>query len=93
EGLSDSFILRGESTKYKMIKGLNYIDLSICPHFDKKKEKDLEEIIKKEKKDIYALEDNTALIINNKNIEYLKTNNKKIYHCYYKNESIKKEEE
>lgn len=94
EGFSDSYILRGESSHYKMIKGLEFSNLSICPHFENnsKKEEELKELIKKENKEIYALENNTALIIKNDKIEPFKTNHKNIYHCSYKNNEYIKEE-
>ena len=94
EGLSDSYILRGESNHYKMINGLELSNIIICPHFENnsKKEDELKEILKKEKKEIYALENNTALIIKNNRIAPFKTNNKKIYYCFYKNNKYNKKE-
>ena len=94
EGFSDSFILRGESNHYKMVKGLEFSNLSICPHFENnsEKEEELKEFLKKESKEIYALENNTALIIKSDKIEPFKTNHGNIYHCYYKNNEYYKEE-
>ena len=94
EGFSDSYILRNEDTKHKFIKGLNIVDIIYCPHFENNsiKEKELIEDLKKKKKFVYALEDNTAIIITNKTIKTVKNNNKKIYICSIKDGIYSKEE-
>ena len=74
EGFSDAKILRGESNKHEFVKGLNLVDISICPHYHEndKKTKELKEIINN--KQVYGLENCTALkIIDNKQ-EVIKSN-------------------
>ena len=80
EGFSDSLILRGESNNYSFIKGLNFTNINICPHYnqDIKKTKELEEQI--DNKEIYALENCTALKIIDNEISVLKSKtDKNIY--------------
>jgi len=85
EGFSDSFILRGEKEKYEFINGLNIINVSICPHFhqEEKKTKELEEVIKKEKKEVLGLENNTAIIFSNQTKRIITENNNKVWLCKY----------
>lgn len=98
KGFSDSKILRGESNNYEFIEGLNLIEIEICPHYhkDPKKTAELQKQIKEHNLKIYALEDETALKINNSKKSALKSNiNKNVYICYYnknnKEEIIKNE--
>ena len=58
KGFSDSLIARGESDKYEFIKGLNFININFCPHYntDPKKKKDLEEYLSKNNEEVYSLE-------------------------------------
>ena len=80
EGFSDSLILRGESNNYSFIKGLNFTNINICPHYnqDIKKKEELEEQI--QNKEIYALENCTALKIIDNEISVLKSqSDKNIY--------------
>lgn len=78
-GYSDSYILRGEDTKYRFIKGYNYFKYSICPHYNnEEKKKELNKDIKNNK--VYCLEDNTALIIEDDKLRIIKSNNNsKVY--------------
>lgn len=73
EGFSDSLILRGESNNYEFIKGLDFINISICPHYNSnvQKTKELDEKIKDRK--VYALENCTALKVEDDNISYIKS--------------------
>ena len=73
EGFSDSLIFRGESDKHEFIKGFKFIDISICPHFHSNpvKDKELQDSIKD--KEIYGLENGTALKIIDDKIEYIKS--------------------
>ena len=78
-GYSDTYILRGEDNKYRFINGYNYFKHNICPHYNNEsKEKQLNKDIKD--KEVYCLEDNTALIIDNNKIRVIKSNkNNNIY--------------
>ena len=85
KGLSDCRMLRGETSSLEFISGLGFLDLTICPHYEKRKD-ELPKILKKEDK-VYGLENNTALIIENSKIAYLKSQaNANIYYCYYDND-------
>ncbi len=89
EGFSDSLILRGESTSYEFIKGLNLIDLNICPHYnsDENKTKELKEKINNRK--VYGLENCTALKIEDNKISIIKSNkNNNIYFITNKEEKL-----
>ena len=91
---SDSLIIREESDKYEFIKGLNFIDLNFCPHYnlDPKKTKDLEEYLSKNNEEVYSLENNTALKIIDDKISIIKSDNKaKVYKVTYKDKLIEKE--
>ncbi len=88
DGLSDSYILRAERDSFEFIDGLGFIDISICPHYheDSNKTNALEMKIKNTKKEVYGLENCTALKIVNQEIEIIrsnKTNN--VYLCSYDN--------
>lgn len=85
-GLSDSRMLREETDDYELISGLNFVNVSICPHYNIRK-KELKRILAIDLKKVYGLENNTALIINGKDINYIKSSNlTNIYLCYYENE-------
>ena len=82
KGFSDSLIIRGESDKYEFLNGLNFIDISFCPHYntDPKKTTDLEEYLSKHNEEVYCLENCTALEIIDGNISIIKSNSKsKVY--------------
>ena len=94
KGFSDSLIIREESDKYEFIKGLNFIDLNFCPHYnlDPKKTKDLEEYLSNSNEEVYSLENNTALKIIDDKISIIKSDNKaKVYKVTYKDKLIEKE--
>lgn len=94
EGYSDSLKIRNESDKYTFIKGLNYIDISFCPHYNNlEKKQELIEEMKNTKKKVYSFEDNTALKIIGTKKEIIKSNNNsKGYICYYENDKYIEEE-
>ena len=82
KGFSDSLIIRGESDKYEFLKGLNFIDINFCPHYntDPKKNIDLEEYLSKSNDEVYCLEDCTALKVIDDKISIIKSdNNAKVY--------------
>ena len=90
EGFSDSYILRGESEHYEFIKGIGLVDVSICPHFHSNEEKNLEfEIeLKQSNRNVYGLEDGTALKIIDQSISVISSiPNRRAYYCSYKNHS------
>ena len=90
-GFSDSFILRKESDKHEFIDGLNFIDINICPHYhnEEKKLEDLKENLKSNKKEVYGIENCTALKIINKKITVIKSKKEaNIYLCKYNNKLI-----
>lgn len=73
EGFSDSLIFRGESDKHEFIKGFKFIDISICPHYHSNEVKDKELLDSIKDKEVYGLENGTALKIINDKIEYIKS--------------------
>ena len=78
EGFSDSLILRGESDKYSFLEGLNLININICPHYSLEKSIHLKEQINN--REIYCLENSTALKIEDDSITIIKANpNNNIY--------------
>lgn len=94
KGFSDSLITRGESENYEFIKGLNFININFCPHYntDPKKKKDLEEYLSKNNEEVYSLENNTALKIIDDEISIIKSdNNSKVYKVSYKDKLIEEE--
>ena len=93
KGFSDSLIERKESTKHEFIKGLNFVNISFCPHYhsNQEKTKDLEEYLKKHNEEVYCLENGTALKIVNNKITVIKSLKAKSYKVTYKNKLIEKE--
>ena len=91
KGFSDSLIARGESDKYEFLKGLNFIDINFCPHYntDSKKTTDLEEYLNKEDIEVYCLENCTALKVIDGNISVIKSDKKA--KVYLKNNKKEKE--
>lgn len=78
EGFSDSLILRGESDKYSFLEGLNLVNINICPHYSLEKSIQLKEQINN--REIYCLENSTALKIEDDSITIIKANpNNNIY--------------
>ena len=71
--------------------GLKFVDINICPHYhsDEKKQKELEENLKSNKKEVYGLENCTALKIVNKDIKVIKSkSDANAYLCKYNKEFI-----
>ena len=90
-GLSDSKMLREESTDFELINGLDFVNVSICPHYNNRKEQ-LKKVLKGTNKKIYGLENNTALVIDKQKIEYIKSDyTASIYMCYHKDQEFKEE--
>ena len=85
EGYSDSKIIRHESDKHSFVKGLNIVNISICPHYelDNEKAKELDTDI--DTKEVYGIQNNTAIVIENDHTSIIKSNAKKnIYLIHYK---------
>ena len=94
KGFSDSLIIRGESDKYEFLKGLKFIDIAFCPHYniDPKKNKELEEYLSNNNEEVYCLENNTALKIIDDRISIIKSDNKaRAYKVSYKGKIIEEE--
>ena len=89
EGFSDSYILRGEKDSYDFVKGLSFIDIAICPHYEKDSSRSLQlrNNLKNKNKIIYALENNTALWFHDEKIDVIKEDNS-VYKCFYNNTFI-----
>lgn len=82
KGFSDSLIIREESDKYEFLKGLNFIDINFCPHYntDPKKTSDLEEYLSNSNDEVYCLENCTALKVIDDKISIIKSDkNAKVY--------------
>lgn len=88
EGFSDSYILRNESENHHFIEGLNFIDISICPHYDKNslKKEELSKELNNTNKKVIALSDGTALKFDDKLEIITSIKNKNIYLCHYNQE-------
>lgn len=91
KGFSDSLIIRGESDKYEFIKGLRFIDIAFCPHYniDPKKNKELEEYLSNNNEEVYCLENNTALKVVDDKISIIKSD--KTAKVYIKSNNKEKE--
>lgn len=73
-GLSDYQILNNLSNKYAFTNGLNYLNIDICPHADKKERiNDLKEIILNTNKKVICLDNGTAIKIDGKDISIVKS--------------------
>lgn len=84
KGYSDALKLRDESDKYEFIEGLNYIDLTLCPHYHNDKRKELKADLKGSKQKVIALENGTALKAVDTNISVITSiDNAKAYFCHY----------
>jgi len=75
-GFSDALILRNESTKNTYLKGLDFVDINFCPHYDKssKKAQELNDYLKTTTDKFYCLENCTALKIIDDEITIIKSN-------------------
>jgi len=94
EGYSDSYKLRGESDSYDFVPGLGFLDISFCPHYedDSDRKRDLIEDLKNEKREVYALPNNTALKIIDNNYEVIKSDkSKEAFRVYLNNDSLNEE--
>lgn len=81
EGYSDSLKLRDEADKYTFVEGLNFIDITICPHYsDSPKKEELKRDLLNTNKKVYALDNKTALKIIDDEISYLKCD--ETVNCY-----------
>lgn len=72
EGYSDSLKLRGESDKYDFIEGLNYLNIIFSPHHSEEKYKEMLKDLNQ--REVYSLENGTALKVIDKDISIIKSN-------------------
>lgn len=93
EGYSDSYIIRKEKDHYDFVEGYNFINIIISPHYEKKsiKTKELIEDCIKMKKEVIALPNDSALIIENNKITMINENNNEKITVYNKMGSIDNE--
>lgn len=82
EGYSDSLKLRNEADKYTFVEGLDFIDITICPHYSNVigKKEELQEDLKGTDKKVYSLDNGTALISIDDKISYIKCDDR--FNCY-----------
>ena len=86
EGFSDSYILRNEGEHYQFISGLQFVPISICPHFHHNllKDQDLIKSLCEHNREVYGLENCTALKIVGDDISVLKCHSsQKVWLCSY----------
>ena len=86
DGYSDSLKMREESDKFEFINGLNLLDISFCPHYEKENDRaiELKEDLKGTNKKVYSLENGVALKVIDNNYEAITSiKDKKAYLCYY----------
>lgn len=82
DGFSDSKIIRNESDKHVFVDGLNFINISFCPHYNETKKIELKEELIKNDKEVYCLENCTALKIIDNKIDIIKSNkDSKVFIC------------
>ena len=82
EGYSDSYILRGEKDKHEFIKGLNFIDIVISPHYDKASDKTKELLKDIGNRKVYCISNGAALIIKDNKIDIIKSKKDAIVKTY-----------
>ena len=82
EGYSDSYILRGEKDKYEFIKGLNFVDIVISPHYEKESNKTKELLKDKNNRKVYCISNCAALKIVDNKIEIIKSTKDAIIKTY-----------
>ncbi len=94
EGYSDSLKLRNESDKYCFIDGLNYLDISFCPHYENESDRasELKEDLKGQTKKVLCLPNGVAMAIENDKKHFIKSLNNDAYLCYYDDKNIYHEE-
>lgn len=92
-GLSDAFVLRGESEKMNFIEGLGLVNLNICPHYNEKNRKDeVRRCLKDSKEKILGIEDLVALVIEGEKIKVIRCNDGvNAYLCWFDGEEMKEE--
>lgn len=85
DGYSDSLKLRDESDKYEFVPGLNFLNISFCPHYelDGDKARELEIDLKNSSKKVLAVSDKCAVKIIDDKYEIIKNNDSNVYLCYY----------
>ena len=91
-GISDSKI-SNKNDNFIRVSGLNLFNILFCPSYDKRVEKreNIEKIIRKTKLPMLALENGTALVIENDKYKAIHSlENKKIYKFLYKDKQIYK---
>ena len=84
EGFSDSYILREEKDSYDFVKGVSFVDVAICPHYEKDSSRSLQlkEKLKENNFIVYCLENNTALWFHDEKMKAIKEDNS-VYKCFY----------
>lgn len=75
DGFSDAKILRGEALKHEFIEGLGFVDISFCPHYNSNpvKTDELKEALSGTEKQVYCLENCSALKIIDNHISVIKS--------------------
>lgn len=88
-GLSDAYVLRGESEELGFVEGLGLVNLNICPHYNKDIRKtELKRNIISSKNRVLGLEDNAAVIVSGDKIKVLDGDvEHKVYECYWEDEN------
>lgn len=85
-GYSDALKLRDEKDSFSFVSGLNFLDIVICPHYEKNSEKDLElkEDLVGENMLVYALENGVALKVLDDDYQVITSiAGRKAYCCFY----------
>lgn len=88
EGFSDFKKLKDNTADYEFISGLNFLDISFCPHYEKEKRLSLKKHLQVGQK-VYSLENNVALKIENETISIIKGDStKKAFLCYLEKDKL-----
>ncbi len=82
EGYSDSYILRGEKDKYEFIKGLNFTDIVISPHYVELSDKTKALLNDKGNRKVYCISNCAALKIIDNKIDIIKSKKDAIIKTY-----------
>lgn len=85
-GYSDALKLRDEKDSFSFVSGLNFLDIVICPHYEKNSEKDLElkEDLVGENMSVYSLENGVALKVLGNDYQVITSiAGRKAYCCFY----------
>ncbi len=88
-GDKDVFVDNGAYYNFKMVSGLGFVPITICPHYQKSELVMYNDIAKKYYFDGYALEDDTALFIFDKKIAIIKDTRKNSLYYLNKDEDYK----